>query len=405
VTYDFRTATAEDWDEIARVLNDAFNDDFDEASAEVERAIFEPARTVVATQEGTVAGAASIFTRDLGVPGAVIPAAHVTMVGVGATHRRQGLLTHMIGLLHEGAGTLGESVAVLWASEGRIYQRFGYGLAARRVTMEAGTSEIAFLEPAEHAGTVRAVDAAAVDVFAPVFDTVRASRPGWSSRNEQWWAYVLDDTPSRRQGLGALRAVVHDGPSGVDGYLLWRVKGDWDDAGPNGTVHVRELIAANPVAYRALWQFALSVDLTRHARIGFAAPDEPLQFMVTEPRRLETRVSDALWVRILDLPAALTARRYAAPIDVVIEIDDPGIPANAGRWRLVGSPKSASCTRTDAPADVACNIRALGAAFLGGTALATLAAAGRLSELRAGTLAPASTAFSWHQAPSALEVF
>jgi predicted acetyltransferase len=200
--------------------------------------------------------------------------------------------------------------------------------------------------------------------------------------------------------------VVHEDVTGaLDGYMLWRVKGEWDEGGPKGNVLIRELIATNPIAYRSLWEFALSVDLTRSFRHGFAATDEPLQFMVTEPRRLQAKIGDALWVRVLDVPKALEARRYAAPVDVVLDVSDPHVAANNGRWHLIGSPEKAVCTATDAPADLTVEVSALGAAYLGGTSLATLATGGRVQEMRADTLAAASTAFGWTRHPSAIEVF
>jgi predicted acetyltransferase len=242
-------------------------------------------------------------------------------------------------------------------------------------------------------------------VFAPVYDVARSTRVGWSERDDRWWGYRLFDGKGRRGGSTTLRATVHDGPDGVDGFLLWRVKSDWDGSGPNGTVVVQELVANTPAAYRALIRFALSVDLTRAVRLRFGSLSEPLQYMVTDPRRLDAIVRDGLWLRVLDVPAALAARRYAAPIDVVLEIDDARIPANTGRWRVVGSPDAATCTKTDDPADLAVDMQALGSAYLGGASLVDLAAAGKVTEIRPGTLVPASLGFGWHVTPSTTEVF
>lgn len=403
--YELRLATADDWPQMLDVLTGAFNDD-DFEVGDAERALFEPDRTVLAVTGDVIAGVSSVFTRDMVVPGGVVPAAHVTQVSVGATHRRQGLLRRMIDRLHTDARALGEPIAVLWASEGRIYQRFGYGLAARRLSIEAKQRELSLRDPATPAeGRLRPVPADVPGELRKVYDEVCAGRPGWSVRDDRWWDNLLADPKGRRGGATALRAVVHDGPGGVDGYLLWRVKSEWSPTGPNGVTIVKELVAATPGAYRALWRFALSVDLTRTTRHGLAAIDEPLQFLVDEPRALETKVGDTLWVRVLDVPRALAARRYAAPVDVVIEVADADFADNAGRWRLVGDPGDATCTPTGDPADLACDVQSLGAAYLGGTPLTALAAGGRVRELRAGTLAAASTAFGWHRAPSAIDGF
>ena len=403
--YEIRLAVDEDWPAIAAMTFEAFLDDLDPDFSELEHSVFEPNRSVLATQGDTIAGMVSAFTRDLTVPGGVVPGAHVTMVSVGATHRRQGLLRRMIDKLHEDSVALGEPVALLYASEGRIYQRFGYGLATRRAAIEANDREVAIRRPADGEGRLRDVAPDSFDVFQKVFEEARVDRPGWSSRDERWWNYQMADLKPSRGGATALRAVVHDGPDGVDGYLLWRVKGDWSPAGPKGNAIMKEMIATTPEAYRALWRFAMSIDLTRSTKYGWGSVDEPIQFMVDEPRALEIRISDGLWVRLLDVPAALAARRYATPIDVVIEVSDSTMPPNAGRFRLVGDGQRATCTRTDAPADIAATVQALGAAYLGGSPLTAFVAGGDVRELRAGTLGPASVAFGWHRAPSSIEMF
>jgi predicted acetyltransferase len=404
--YEFRTAVDDDWPIVSKLMAEAFNDEMDDEWNELEHSVFESARSIVATQNGAIVGMVSAFTRDLTIPGGVVPAAHVTMVNVGATHRRQGLLRRMIDMLHADSIDRGEPVAVLYASEGRIYQRFGYGPATQRLTIEANAREVSLRDSVgEDEGRLRPVPPDALDVFEKVFEAALAERPGWTARDERWWRYCTADIKSVRNGATALRAVVHEGPGGVDGYMLWRAKSAWSDTGPNGQVIVRELIANTPEAYRSLWRFALSVDLTRSARQRFAAIDEPLQFLVNEPQALGMRLVDGLWLRLLDVPAALAARRFAAPVDVVIEVKDPNFAANAGRFRLVGDQRSATCTPTDEPADIEATAHALGSAYLGGAPLTAFAAGGDVRELRPDTLARASVAFGWHRAPSSIEMF
>jgi predicted acetyltransferase len=405
--YTLRAATAEEHNESDLLAQEVFNEAWDAETTEFERSVFEPERTTFAiSPDGDIAGQVGAFTRDLTVPGGSVPAGHVTMVGVRATHRRRGLLRRMINEQLADIRGRGEPVAVLWASEGRIYQRFGYGLAASRLSLEID-AEVTVNQPApagqSRLRTVKVADAP--DVLAKIYDQVRLARPGYSNRTDAWWRYVLQDQESRRQGATPLRVTVHEGASGVDGYVLWRVKNEWDQYGPKGQVEVRELVAGNPLAYHALARFVLDVDLTRRVRYIFAAVDEPLYQMVNEPRRLLAKLFDALWVRITDVPAALSARRYVAPIDVTIEVTDPILTENAGVWRLTGDPESATCTRTDAPPQLQLDISALGAAYLGGATLTQLAATGRVVELVPGTLARASVAFGWYCQPAATEVF
>jgi predicted acetyltransferase len=406
--YSYRTAREDDWSDIVLLLSEAFIEDSTDEWAEIEHGVFEPDRTVLAeTETGEKAGVSSAFTRDLITPGGVVPAAHVTMVSVSSLHRRRGILTNMISRLHDEGLRRKEPVAVLWASEGRIYQRFGYGLGALRHRLEIDLSETEFRPDARPAGdgSLRKGSMADLDSLIKVYDQVFRDRPGWSSRDERWWTYVTSDPKEGRNGATAQRITLHEGPDGVDGYMLWRAKAEWNSPTAAGAVIVRELTAANPEAYRALWQHAMSVDLTRNVVLRMGATDEPLTSLLTEPRAMGARAMDSLWVRILSVPEALAARRYAAPIDVVLDVADRDFPDNNRRWRLIGSPDTASCAPTDDPADLSLDIATLSSAYLGGPTLGALGAGGRVRERKPGALATASIAFGWHRQPSAIESF
>lgn len=406
-----RPGTVDDWPAIWRLLQQVFHMIPDDEHERAERATFEPDRSLVVTDPaypGDVVAHAAAYTRDLTVPGGPVPAAHVTLVGVVPTHRRRRLLTR---LMRRQLAEVAEPVAVLWATEGRIYPRFGYGMASQRVSFSVDAREVRLPEP-DAPGRLRSVPLAqARPDLRRVYESVRPTQPGWSSRDDAWWSSVLSDPPAHRRGATELRAILHEGGhgggDGVDGYALWRAKGNWSASGPEGEVHVEELVAATPQAHLGLWRFLLSIDLTRTAKLWRGGPGEPLLRLADEPRRLGAVWGDGLYVRVVDLPAALTARRYAAPMDVVIEVTDPLLPGNAGRWRLVGDRAGASCTPATGaePADLSCDIADLGAAYLGGTSLADLAAAGRVRELRPGSLPAASTAFGWHRPPVGIEVF
>jgi predicted acetyltransferase len=406
-----RAGHPEDWDRVDEMLIRTFHGTPDAALHEIERGTFEPERALLADDGGDIVGQVAAFTRELTVPGAVLPAAHVTMVAVASTHRRRGLLTRMMHRqLREVREAGREPFAVLWASEGRIYPRFGYGRASQHLWLEIDTREALLRTdwqlPAAAAGRLRDGEPGALlKDMRSVYERLRPERVGWSSRNDAWWAYVLADTESQRHGYGARRAVVVDGPDGPAGYAIWRTKSGWDANGPKAEVDVNEIMALDPATYTTLWRFLLGIDLARVARYGTARTDEPLLHLMAETNRLGARLYDGLWVRLVDVEASLAARRYAAPVDVVFEVTDPLLPQNAGRWRLTGDRDGAACAPTDAPAELACDIRELGSAYLGGTSLAALAAAGRLRELRPGALLPASAAFGWHGAPGAIEVF
>ncbi|WP_229403633.1 GNAT family N-acetyltransferase [Micromonospora okii] len=402
-----RTEETYDFDELARLFEIAFHTSLSPEVRAGEREIWEPGRSLLVRDGPDLVAHASAFTRELTVPGATVPATHVTMVAVLPTHRRRGLLTRLMQRQLRDVRDAGrEPVAVLWASEGGIYPRFGYGLAARQLTVDCATTELRLPAPTAAEGPLR-LDrpAARRPDLARLYDRVRVDRPGWSDRDERWWRYVLGDPPSERGGATELRVLLHEGPGGgIDGYALWRSRQDSDLAGPRGVTMVQEMVTEGPAARTALWRALLSLDLAR--RLSYAGPvDDPLLHLVDEPRRLVARVGDALWLRVVDVPAALAARRYATAVDVVIEVADALLPENAGRWRLTGGPDDARCVPTDRPADLACDVRALGELYLGGAGLTALADAGRVTELRPGALAAAGPAFSWHRAPAGLGVF
>jgi predicted acetyltransferase len=297
---------------------------------------------------------------------------------------------------------------VLWASEGRIYQRFGYGMAAKTGSLEIDTLEVSLLRAAPAGGSLRvAVPAEIRKDMQDLYERKRATQTGLSSRDDRWWDKITSDPESRRAGYTARRAVLYDGSDGPGGYALWRSKPSWDHKGPGNETKVVELIAVHPEAYAALWQFLLSLDLARTVNAGIVAAEEPILYLVNEPNQLGMRVGDGLWIRLIDLPKALTARRYPVPVDVVLEVTDELLPANAGRWRLrANADGTAQCSAASGePADLAMDIADLGAVYLGGTPLSALAHAGRVRELRSGTLAVANSGFSWPAAPAPVEIF
>nr|BFE65401.1 GNAT family N-acetyltransferase [Dactylosporangium thailandense] len=403
--YVLRTAGADDLPALARLRREAFAAaaDFDPEST--YRLVFEPARTHLVEHDGQVVATAGVFTRDLAVPGAVIPAAHVTGVAVSAVHTRKGLLSRM---MTAQLTTAPEAVATLWASEGRIYPRFGYGLAAQNVTMRADRRELSITAPPAP-GTLRSGNPAElIKELSEVYSRVFPGKPGWSSRDENWWRHLTSDPESERGGATRARAVLYEnGDGAIEGFARYRIRGTWDDNGPKQEVNVIEVVAGTPAAYAELYRFLLRIDLARTLVQGMTSADDPLFHLVDEPRHLGAKAGDGLWVRIVDLPRALAARRYAAPLDVVFEVTDELLPANAGRWRLRAGAGGAlvTCTRADGDPDFTLGIKELGAVYMGGTRLGALHLSGRVTEHRPTAVAAASTAFSWPIAPYSIEIF
>jgi len=397
--------SADDWDAMVETLSDGFNEVWEPAAAEAERLPFEPERALVARRGGQMVGTAAIWTRQLSVPGAVVPTGHVTLVSVRPSARRRGILTRFMRQEMADMRAAGEPLAALWASEGRIYQRFGYGSACRVLAIAADTREVRLPARPDPGRLREGAPAELRDAMVKLYDQLYAQRPGRSERGPKVWDYRLADSEPFRRGQTTLKAIVHETDAGVDGYALWRVASKWENGVPDGEVRVLEVLAGDPAAYTSLWNFLFTLDLTRSTHLRIGAVDEPLQFLVNEPRRLHTGMKDGLWIRVVDVPQALAARRYAAPVDLVLAVEDGFLPENTGRWRLNGAPEDATCVATTDEPDLRCDVQALGAAYLGGTPLTTLAEAGLVAELRPGALAKASVAFGWHHSPSVLEVF
>lgn len=397
-----RTGVAEDYEAVSAVFAAAMM--FDPSDDELSKQQFEPERALVATDGEDVVGTTRALTRDLSVPGAVVPAAHVTGVGVLPTHRRRGVMAELITRqLRE----VPEAIAVLWASEPGIYGRFGYGAAAWGTSYEVDLRRVGpptvRIRPGELG--VLTVDEARKELPA-LLRRMQEQRPGVSGRSELGWQKHLDDKKDSRDGRTAREILVHRDEAGaIDGYALWRGKLNWEAVGPANEVLLEELVALEPTAYKALWQYVLTLDLAATLGYGYAAIDEPLQQLVTTPTALNRRVNESLWVRITDVPHALEQRQYVGHVDLVLDVTDDLIPANTGRFRLTADGGKATCTRTDDPADLRLSVTELGAAYLGGRMLAEFAATGRVTEQTPAAVTSATAAFAWPVHPVSLEVF
>jgi predicted acetyltransferase len=392
------------------VLGHAFNATYPlEPELDHDRLILETDRTLAAFDGAEIVGTAAALTLQVTVPGGELTMAGITGIAVLPSHRRRGILSGLMRRLLADAGDRGEAAAALFASEAAIYGRYGYGAATAELdlTIRHGEGVLAAL-PAGPPPRLRIAEPPdAVTEMAAVFDAVARARPGMPARDKRWWDWALWDPEHRRSGRSALRCVIAEDDTGPRGYALFSAKPEWDEHGvPVGELEVREMMAADPRAHAALWQDLLTRDLIGQVRARVRPADEPLLYLLADPRRARPRVMDGLWVRLVSVPGALTRRRYACAVDVVIEVADDRFPENAGRWRLrapaaPGNPAAdaVTCERTSAPADLACPVRALGAAYLGGTRLGALAGAGLVTEIRPGAVAALSAAMSSDPAP------
>ncbi len=398
-----RVLRRDEWDGWYGTLLGAFGGVPEPAETlELYRELTQVDRSLGVWDGGECVGTAGAFGFELTVPGGTaVPAAGVTMVSVAATHRRLGVLTSMMRRQLDDVRSWGEPLAVLTASEPAIYGRFGYGAATFQVNAEIDTDRVRLSVP-EGTDDVRLRYAAPADVLdacEAVYARLVPGRPGMLARRPGWERMALLDPESGRDGASPLRCVIARRGGEVTGYARFRVRPTWGDEGPRGTVVLDDLAGLDPATDAALWRFLFGVDLTSTLAVRGRPVDEAWRYQVSDIRRCRPALRDALYVRLVDVGAALAARAYQAPVDVVFEVEDAFCPWNAGRWRLSGDAKGATCERTSDAADLALSVRELGAAYLGGVSLVSLGAAGRVRQVRPGALAEASVGFGSVVAP------
>jgi predicted acetyltransferase len=351
-----------------------------------------------------LAGIHAALTLDLPVPGANVPCGGLTWVGVHPEFRRRGILTAMMRFHLEAVRKRGELVSALHAAEAGIYGRFGYGLGSSWLTFTLGRGAELRDVPgsADLVGRFETADLDRHgDLVADLYDRARADRPGWTSRPKNALREALFHLPeSMRKEYDRQRLLtVLDAAGEVRAYALFLRKTDWSDTGPDYTVTVREAVALDAPAAHALWSRLVDLDLTSKVIVRRRPVDDALLNLLVDVHAAGVRMTDGLWVRLVDVPGALAARRFQAPLDVVLDVRDDLLSANAGRWRLEGGPDGARCERTDAEPDLALDVRDLAAAYLGGSTLTALCSAGLVTEHRRGALHRASVAFAWPVAP------
>lgn len=358
-------------------------------------------RTVAAFDGGEIVGTGRSYSLEVTLPGgAAAPGGAVSAITVTPTHRRRRILTRMMGFLLDDAVARGEHLAILWASEGTIYRRFGYGVASSAIGFHIDRRDTHFLHPIADPGRVRIVDAdSARKLFPAAFDRARRAEPGAVSRTDSWWADVFFMTEPAR---GARFYAVHESSAGeIDGCVGYRIKPAVTRGLSRNELVVDDLFAVSPEARLALWRYVFDVDLVETISAG-AAVDDPVRHVLREGRRaIVDHWSDRLWVRILDVPGALSARQYAVDGRLVLEVEDAFRPdgAAAGRFVLETGPDGAASHPTDDAPDLSLAVADLGALYLGGTACSTLARAGLVEERTPGALTRADAMFVWHPAP------
>lgn len=380
------------WLEYCRVDAAAFGLTPNTAQSASKWPMVEPEHWFLASLDGVACGGAGSFPTELTLPGPVVVSSRaVSDVGVLPSHRRAGVASALMRRQLDDVADRGHAVAVLHASEGSIYRRFGYGPATRwrQAVVDARRTRFRSDRP-DPGGTLSTSTPAAVrDALVAVHDRVRAVRPGGLARNDAWWDVVVGDVESYLGGLPEQLAMLHlDRDGRPDGYALYRVDQDWSRGQANHTLEIWELIGETTAVEVALWRALVQHDLVATVT-GPIAVDHALWDVVEDARQISIRWDqDLLWARVLDVGAALSARRWSGAESLAISVDDPFLGRGTGTQLLeVDSSGVASCTPHSGPADLHLDIAELGSVLLGGGSLRRLVRAGRVDERTPGAAA------------------
>ena len=355
-------------------------------------------RDIAAFENGQMVGTSGAYSSRITVPGGdSIPVAAVTDVAVLPTHNRRGIGTKLMRDQLERIRDRGETGAALWASESIIYGRWGYGMAVQTDAVTIDTRHSRFEHQVTPRGNMRMVE---IDegrrIFPGVWERATPRWPGFMARKPEFLYRTLrSPNPEAGPADGTLYQAVYEQAGSVDGYVMYRVLPGGDER----RIKVHELVPTTDEAHAALWRFCFDVDLIWQVSYDLAPVDDPLWWMLADPRRLKRTRYDAIWLRIVDVPAALSARKYASAGKVVIEVVDKFCPWAGGRFEIDADEDGASCRETKAEPDLVMSAADLATCYLGGGNFNAMARANRIEERTCGALNRASAMFASERAP------
>jgi predicted acetyltransferase len=382
MTYEIRELTTDGIDDFRQAISSGFGEDVDlddQMGRERFAAVFDRRRMYPVYDGDRIVGTGGDFELTLTVPGgAQVPMSGLSIITVQPDQTRRGVLRAMMRHHIDMARDRGEPLGGLWASEVPIYGRFGYGPAVSMRSIEydarrAGRGAI------EAGATVRLIEAdEAAELLPSLFAAVQAGRPGVFQRSESWWKYRLFYDPEKhRDGASALRHALAEVAGEPAGYVTYRQKPNWEDF--KGEVRIREIVATSDVAYRSLWHYVSNIDLFPVVKYWDLPVDDPLDHLFYDGRAVKTTgLSDSLWIRLIDVVAALGRRTYSRDGAITVSLSDAFAEWNHGNYQLEIDGGVGSCERVSGEGDVAMDVATLGSLYLGGRSAAGLARVGKI---------------------------
>ena len=371
----------------SRAHGNRFNHDPDEL-----RPHFDLGRSIAVFEDGQIVGGAHSHLLEMSVPGGVATVAGVSNVEVQPTHTRRGIMTQMMRHQIDGIHERGEPLAALFATESAIYGRFGYGVGSMHEQWSIEKAHNAYALRLDSSGRITFIDPA--DIGKELPDVMRRStqgRPAVFQRAPHHWERDARDPIHSQGGPGGVfyAAYLEDGR--IDGYVNYRTQ--------RPTVIVNELMAATAEANAALWRFCFDLDLYERTEAIKRPVDDPLPWMLADPRRLQRSTRDGLWVRIVDVAAALELRQYLANDRITLRVQDDFCSWNSTCFEIDGSLEGATCRRTSGSPDLTVTVAGLASAYMSAATLTTLASAGLVEEHTPGALLRADRMFAAHLKP------
>lgn len=388
---ELRQVTAAEFEEWVRVEARAYGNRLN-ADPEMLRPNFELDRSIAVLDGTQIVGGAHSHRQKVSIPGGESAIAGVANIAVQPTHRRQGIMTRMMHHQLKDVYERGEPLAGLFASESAIYGRFGYGVGSLREEWGIERAYSGYARRQDYPGSFAFLDPADIGRLLPdVFRRSTVGRPGVFQKAPHLWEREAAAPEHRQGGRGGIFYVGYNVNDQMEGYARYRTN--------EGTVTIQELMAVSQDAVAALWRFCFDTDLVNRAEAERRPVDDPLPWMLADPRRLHRSTRDGLWLRLVDVPLALVLRQYSDEGCLVFEVKDDVCPWNAARFKLEVSTEESECSTTNAAPDIAISVAALASTYLGTVTFTTLARAGLVDENKTGALQRANSMFAVQQLP------
>jgi predicted acetyltransferase len=401
VTLEYRNPSEDEVRATFESANVAFGNELKDDDFELQKRELPTDRVFGAYDDGQPVGLAASIAFEMTIPGGVAPCGGVTYVGVMPSHRRRGVLTELMRAQLDDLHARGEPLAALWASEPVIYGRFGYGIASPSASMEAEHAGFAFRDDPGPTGRTRLLTKdEARRLYPPIYERARLQRHGMMTRSEARWDARVNDPEHWRDGASPKYYVLIELDGQGEAFAMYRIKEKWERGMPQSELVLVDAIATSTEATRELWRYIFGVDLIARVTLWNYDPATSLFLMVKDARRLQLKLADGIWLRLVDVAEALCRRSYDGEGSVVLEVKDDFCPWNEGRYRA-----GEGAGATDDSAELRLSAADLASTYLGAFSFERLAAAGRVEELADGAIARATALFRTPLPPYCPEPF